>query len=248
MRLAVYTLTRDRLSDTKQSFEALRNKAGCRFDHFVLDNGSTDGTAEWLRQIFIEDCVMAPDKEWKFNVISDGGKQFSTRCHLSPDNLGQCIASNRCLDAIRERGPYDYVLRYDNDITPLTDNFVQQLMEAQKLLGRGSIVSPKVDGLLNPPEVFGNYTVGDTTFFLVEVIGGACRLAPWERIADFRFTEHGPLALGEAAQFAKYCLAAKVPMAYVKDLHVRHDTAAHLAANPSYFKRRAIEEHIPYGL
>jgi GT2 family glycosyltransferase len=48
VRIAVVTLTRDRLEYTKHCFETLRVNAGCDYDHFVLDQGSGDGTAEWL--------------------------------------------------------------------------------------------------------------------------------------------------------------------------------------------------------
>jgi GT2 family glycosyltransferase len=49
MKIAVFTLTRDRLGYTKLSFESLRRKAGVPFLHCVIDNGSTDGTKQWLR-------------------------------------------------------------------------------------------------------------------------------------------------------------------------------------------------------
>jgi hypothetical protein len=43
-RVAVLTLTRDRLEYTQHCFAKLHENAGCDFDHFVLDQGSTDGT------------------------------------------------------------------------------------------------------------------------------------------------------------------------------------------------------------
>ena len=49
---AVLTLCRDRLAYTQHCFETLRDNAGCDFDHFVLDQGSMDGTDEWLEQQF----------------------------------------------------------------------------------------------------------------------------------------------------------------------------------------------------
>ena len=48
MRVAVYSITRDRLEMTKQSFKALRQMAGCDIDHFVADNGSRPEMVEWL--------------------------------------------------------------------------------------------------------------------------------------------------------------------------------------------------------
>ena len=44
MKFAVLTLTRDRLEYTQHCFETLRQNAGCDYDHYVLDQGSEDGT------------------------------------------------------------------------------------------------------------------------------------------------------------------------------------------------------------
>jgi GT2 family glycosyltransferase len=46
MNVAVLTLTRDRLPYTQHCFATLKENAGCDYDHIVLDQGSTDGTAE----------------------------------------------------------------------------------------------------------------------------------------------------------------------------------------------------------
>jgi glycosyltransferase involved in cell wall biosynthesis len=228
MHLAVYTLTRDRLSDTKKAIAGLREMAGVEFDHFIFDNGSTDGTVEWLKY----------DREnsHKFEYV-----------HYSPDNKGQCIASNIVIhDTIG--GGYDYICRYDNDIIPQTMNFLAELVKAQRLLGGNAVVSPSVEGLLNMPQAFGEKQAGGYTFGFVEILGGACRLMPAVTLKDFRFTEHGQLSLGEATKFSDHCKDIKAPMAYVRGIVVKHDTAAHIRDNPAYFKRRAVEDFIPYGL
>lgn len=48
MNIAVYTLTRDRIEYTQRSFAALRENAGCEFVHVIVDNGSEDGTVDWI--------------------------------------------------------------------------------------------------------------------------------------------------------------------------------------------------------
>ncbi len=48
MRIAVLTLTRDRLDYTQHCFQTLQEFAGCDFDHYVLDQGSTDDTVDCL--------------------------------------------------------------------------------------------------------------------------------------------------------------------------------------------------------
>lgn len=223
MKLAVYSLTRDRLHDTKKAFAGLCEMAGCEFDHFVFDNGSDDGTQTWLQ-------TYSCKKLW-----------------TSHDNKGQCIASNIVLDTIC-KGSYDYIVRYDNDIIPRTPKFLATLVEASRLLGPTAVVSPTIDGLQQPPEAFGEKKVGSFTFGFVEILGGACRVMPAKTLEGFRFTEHGNLSIGEAAKFANHCQTNNFPMAYVKGVTVLHDTAAHVKDNPEYFRRRKLEEYIPYGL
>lgn len=48
MRVAVLSLTRDRLDYTIHCFTTLHWLGGAPFDHYVLDQASTDGTVEWL--------------------------------------------------------------------------------------------------------------------------------------------------------------------------------------------------------
>lgn len=224
-KLAVYSLTRDRLEDTRKAFAGLYEMAGLKFDHFVLDNGSQDDTPFWLTE----------------------NKANFKWLHLSKDNKGQCIASNLLLTEIMKAG-YDYIVRYDNDIIPQTPNFLAELMRASQMLGPNAVVSPAIDGLLEPPPAFGEKTLGPFTFGFVEILGGACRLMPKATLEGFKFSEHGQLSLGEAIKFGAYCMERKFPMAYVQGITVLHDTKSHRQSNPEYFQRRRIEEYIPYGL
>lgn len=223
-KVAVYTLTRDRLHDTRKAIAGLREMAGLDFDHYVLDNGSTDGTAKWLHS-----------------------QQFH-HLHLSLDNKGQCIASNIILSIIRAHGPYDFVVRYDNDIIPQTPHFLAELIKASRQLGPTAVVSPAIDGLLEPPLAFGEKALAGYTYGFVEILGGACRVMPASTLEGFKFSEHGQLSQGEALKFSAHCMEHKFPMAYVSGITVLHDTAAHRKANPEYFQRRRVEDYIPYGL
>lgn len=221
-KVAVYTLTRDRLHDTKKAFAGLHEMAGIAFDHYVLDNGSQDETPEYLRTLKL------------------------THLHLSPDNLGQCIASNKLLSVIG--GDYDFIVRYDNDIIPQTPHFLAELIKASRLLSPTAVVSPAIAGLLEPPPAFGEKTLGSYTFGFVEMMGGACRVMPRATLDGFKFSEHGQLSLGEALKFSTHCMEHKFPMAYVSGITVLHDTAQHRLDNAAYFERRRVEEYIPYGL
>lgn len=94
----MYTVTRNRLLLTRLSFDKLCRWAGIGFDHFVADNGSDDGTAEWLRE------------------RAETGQIKGL--YLSPVNLGQNLATNYLLDLMKDGEPYDWVVRWDNDAIP----------------------------------------------------------------------------------------------------------------------------------
>jgi len=92
MKIAIYTLTRDRLEYTEHCFASLKAQSwGYPYDHFVFDNGSQDGTVDWLRN------------EYKpFFLARDDY------------NKGISLASNILLSEIFH-GNYDLIIKMDND-------------------------------------------------------------------------------------------------------------------------------------
>lgn len=123
-RIAVLSITRDRIDYTKHCFKLLRENAGCRFDHYVFDNGSTDGTQEWLGK-----------RKLKGLVVSDS-------------NVGVCVAMNRLLDLA---GPdYDFYVKFDNDCEITNPGTLKAVVE---LMDDKLILSPRIMGLMNPPGV-----------------------------------------------------------------------------------------------
>ncbi len=49
MKVAVFTITCNRLEVTKKWLNQLREKSGTDYVHIIVDNGSTDGTVAWLK-------------------------------------------------------------------------------------------------------------------------------------------------------------------------------------------------------
>lgn len=99
------SLTRDRLDYTIHCFNRLREFAGCDFDHYVLDNGSTDGTQEWLRDEYPAAWV-----------------------DLSPSNLGVSRGMNALLD--RAKG-YDWYVKFDNDCELATEGTLRDALQSE---------------------------------------------------------------------------------------------------------------------
>lgn len=119
MNVAVLTLTRDRLAYTKHCFATLRAYAGCRFDHYVLDQGSTDGTHEWL--------FRTPG----LNIVS------------MPENIGIHRGMNLLLNTIN-LDAYDVVVKIDNDCELMQEGTLLHLAQVAQL---GVLCSPVVRGL-----------------------------------------------------------------------------------------------------
>ena len=48
MKIAIFSLTKDRLYYTKKTLQSLKEKTHIPFDHFILDQDSQDKTVEWI--------------------------------------------------------------------------------------------------------------------------------------------------------------------------------------------------------
>ena len=161
MRVAVLTLTRDRLEYTKWCFEGLRKYAGCDFDHFVLDQGSTDGTREWLQESY------ASIRIW------------------SDENLGISRGMNTLLEWVgkyeeKSRTTYDVIVKFDNDCELTQPNTLRDVCKLT--LEGGALLSPRILGLNNPPQPTRELRIGDETILDIPQIGGIFLAAPaWRR-------------------------------------------------------------------
>jgi glycosyltransferase involved in cell wall biosynthesis len=109
--------------------------AGCEYDHFVLDQGSTDGTVEWLREHEIPAVEL-------------------------PENIGINRGLNLMLDTI-ELEDYDVVVKFDNDCELLTPNTLANV--CRLAVGGNIILSPRIHGLRNPVPAIGHMGEIDLT-------------------------------------------------------------------------------------
>ena len=122
MRVAVLSLTRDRLDYTKHCFTRLKELAGVHYDHYVLDQGSTDGTVEWLKGRV----------KW---------------IEALPANIGISKGLNRLL-ALTDG--YDVIVKFDNDCEPLTRDILRDTA-AFVMDNPDWLISPRIEGLNSTP-------------------------------------------------------------------------------------------------
>lgn len=224
----IITLTRDRLQYTQDCLTQLHRMAGEPFYHLVIDNGSKDGTAEWLRNKY-------QHQHPNIQVV------------WLPENVGISKAMNLGRDILRhhELKAHDLVIKVDSDcyvkssgiLTIVQD--VYNKSETQELF-----LSPNVLGLRN--KVYrhsigycAGYNVGWT-----HIIGGIFQ--PWRAslFLSWRDNEQLPKAWGQDDMLAAFGSKNGWLFGYLEDYEVEHykGTDQQWADYPDYFKRKLVEE------
>lgn len=161
MKIAVLTLCRDRLDYTKHCVQSLRDNAGCEYDHYMLDQASTDETWDWM-------CEQ-PDLKFIESL---------------PENIGVSAGLNYLIE--RFDTDYDVVAHFDNDCEVVTPNCLRDL--AQLVHDGGAILSPRILGLEHPPEPLGKARIGDEPITKVAQVGGIFLTTPGWVYDEFRYS------------------------------------------------------------
>lgn len=190
-KVAAVTITYNRLELTKKTVESFNSKTSVDF-HLFIDNGSTDGTIEYLLN---------------HNHI------------LLTQNYGIAYAFR---EAVRALKGYDFILKLDNDIETVTDDIIARMLHFYELNGLNYCVSPvdlNLDPAFAPAKLGRKMLNGfDTTF--VTHTGGAFQLIPYsicDRLCiDWNHLKQGDYAIG------RYYRGKGFRPAYLNDLEMRH--------------------------
>ncbi len=227
MRIAIYTLTRDRIEYTQQCFASLYENAGAKFDHYILDNGSVDGTRQWL------------------NFQADAGK-FKWYSPQS-ENLGISVASNMLLRRILQED-YDVILKFDNDCFVRTPNILQHVAEVVTAAGENWIFSPRVEGINKQPRRVRNVEIAGHPIGVVGIVGGLFHVVPASAyrlyVEQGGYPEHLPKARGQDDQLCAWWRRRGENCGYIEDVIVEHyeTTDGQARRYPEYFERKWMEE------
>jgi len=218
MRIAVLTLTRDRLEYSQHCFAKLREFAGCEYDHFVLDQGSTDDTQRWL-----------------MNGVYAG-------LSLQRENIGISRGMNLLLDLIRvNQEPYDVVVKFDNDCELTQPNTLRDV--AQLALEGDAMLSPRILGLNNPPAMTGVFLIGEERILDIPQIGGIFLATPATAFHLYRYPDDGPVWGMDDAHICYWWRGNGGRCGYVERLSANHyeTTSGQHARYPEYFERTLAE-------
>jgi glycosyltransferase involved in cell wall biosynthesis len=223
MRIAIYTLTRDRLFYTQHCFETLRRKAGWVYDHFVVDNGSTDGTVEYLRGEM------------------NGGR--IRECRFNAENLGNQGGNNQAVKMIGTH--YDLTVRMDNDCEVVTDGILDKIVQLFMALDdrHRCIISPRVIGIVNQPQRSYEETWGGFRIGFVARVGGIFRVCPTGVLSQFHWPEAGHSKVFGEEMVCDWFWKGFGRVAYAEDLVVNHfeTTDGQARRYPEYHARKMSE-------
>jgi predicted O-linked N-acetylglucosamine transferase (SPINDLY family)/glycosyltransferase involved in cell wall biosynthesis len=213
-------VTYDRLSFTKDSIRAIAEHTKCRHTLTVVDNGSSDGTAEYLRQLQHEGVI--------------------THLILLRENIGVARAANL---AWLQEPEADYFLKLDNDIVIQKDEWLERMVEAIDRLPELGIIGYNFEPVSYKSRVMRGVPVrikerGN--------VGGACFLVPrrTQRLLG-RWCEAYALYGFEDVDYCARVSLSGLLNGYMEDENV----GVHLPAGKapvvdlSYTTRDGIEEH-----
>lgn len=195
-RIAILTMCRDRLIYTKQAIGSLHKNAGLSYDHFIIDNGSTDETENWL----------------------DENSKLFKKVIKNKKNLGLHKSFQLFMDSA---GSYDYLMKIDNDCLILCEDLLKELVNISKSLNDSFILSPRIEGIFNQPERIGFFNTATHRLGVVNNMGGIAMFIPKKLLQGFHINPNGIKYKGLDSAICAF-VKDKFGIAYVEDMSVMH--------------------------
>ncbi len=228
LKVAIFTLTKDRYEYTRKMAKAMYQTAGYPFDWFVIDQGSKDETLEFI----------------KTNKLKIKASIFNK------ENTGIAKGWNDAIKLIKETGAYDVIIKLDNDAEMMTRDWLKIMIEIFER-NKKVILSPYVEGLEDSPggvlrqRLKGDpyVMINDRVLGVVPYLGGICWAAPAEVYNDFKFEENSFYTGGKDYIISKYAQSQEYGLFYMEELRLRHidGTKGQKLKYPKYFEKRQEE-------
>lgn len=223
-KVAIFTMTYGRLEYTKRMFASLKDSTKYPFDWYVFDQGSEDGTGDWL-----------------YAQKQETGQPRWIK--LNGQNVGITKGSNALLDAIGDG--YQLIIKVDNDCQFMTKNWLETMVDLWKR-NHMLYMSPYPEGLVDNPggaQRVGNSNIGPYYVEVTRHVGGLCAVTDARAYKDFRWTDqfkHG----NQDSEASFYFRSKNYMPCYVPMHRVWHmdGTSGQKEKYPDYFERRKIEK------
>jgi glycosyltransferase involved in cell wall biosynthesis len=226
MRVALYTLTMNRLLYTQQLLPKAQQTAGFPLDWYVFDQGSTDGTADWL---------VSQRSSFKGLV-------------LWPENIGICAAHNAMAQMLLAQSRYDLIMKVDNDCEMRTEGWLKAVVDVCAALEKGGVaayaVSPRVTGIGTPVRRSKEEMIAGHRFGHTQIVGGISMGLPARTFAEFQL----PRIPGHTADDSHICRWTRERggiVGYIEDVEAHHfeTTIGQARRFREYFAGRKDMEH-----
>lgn len=221
MKIALFTLTKNRCEYTKEMLSALNQKTMLEFDHFFIDQNSTDDTLKLLGQF-----------------PHGRGKRY---VYPLSKNVGINRAVNFAVE--RMRGKYDIIIKYDNDMEALTDYW---LFECVSVMGQKMLLSPYITGLIENRGGVPRIRKINETLSQTFALGGMVMIGLKRAWVEDSGGWTTPVALhaGGDMDFCRKLSEEGYVFAYKENVVIRHmDTSiGQKEKYPLYFKLRKYEK------
>jgi glycosyltransferase involved in cell wall biosynthesis len=223
-RVAIFTMTYGRLEYTKRMFASLKDSTDYPFDWYVFDQGSDDGTGDWL----YEQKKETKQPRW---------------IKLNGQNVGITKGSNALLDAIGD--DYQIIIKTDNDCQFMTKKWLDTMVELWRR-NHMLYMSPYPEGLVDNPggaQRVGNSNIGPYYVEVTRHVGGLCAVIDARAYKNFRWTDQ--FKHGNQDSEASFAFREKGYMpCYIPMHRVWHidGTSGQKEKYPDYFERRKVEK------
>lgn len=194
-RVAVINICWNRFLYTKHCLNSLFSNAGMQFDHYIIDNGSTDETEEWLA----------------------ANKHFFKRIIRNETNLGIGNAMVQIVKLMEKEG-HKWCIIGPNDADILSQDFVKMMLQFWKLSGGKYLFAPSFTGIGHKPRVRKNFEI---SHIKVQSIGtSGCVYVAHSVSLLKEFLEFA--GLWRARDFCNFAAAKGMENLYLTDVSAKH--------------------------
>jgi len=210
-KIVVITITCNRLELTKKYINQLREKAGYEFKHIVVDNGSTDGTLEWL--------------------------QNNGYLTLSLDkNYGIIKAWKIGIKYAMDKYNFDFLIKFDNDCEIISENILEKIIKFFRNHCKCCLVAPFDEALIVHSNVRpGILHKGTENNFRVDYVthtGGIFQVFPKE-VIEYFYTASNAL-VDKDINIGATLRRKGFDSVYLMDLRIKHKGAYQQTKNYKY--------------
>jgi GT2 family glycosyltransferase len=122
--ISIVTLTHNKLAVTARCLTTLLQTEYPNWEMIIIDNGSSDGTPDWLDEF----------------TIQAEARDFAVTVHRNDTNIGCSTARNQGI----ERASGSYLVFIDNDVALRTRSWLEGLLRALEAEPSGGMIGPKL--------------------------------------------------------------------------------------------------------